>query len=175
MTKYYVRLLNCADGPVGYNIGTKNQLLFRGDMGTYYVYMSEYFFSNTNNSYTITKVTDIGGGSFSHYPRNRVNDIHLETPIFKPGDNNLAIETSLYTNISTAWYQTYNWSNPNTQYASFVEELCNFFEAAKVVDFNIYGKDNNEINLYILKFDTNNFFPIFRKGCDSTHDTVIEV
>lgn len=82
---------------------------------------------------------------------------------------------------ATAWI-AHSWSNPGgagdadpaPTYDAWLQELVDYFEAAKVGDAD-WGTDNGEINLYILRyrFTAGNiwsYFPIFYKGNNPLND-----
>lgn len=175
MTKYYVRYIPC--GYLTYEGVTHNEFLYY-DSATFATRNvrthTDIISSETDNVYVITEIS--GTTYKSVQPRDRISDVHLELGAYNASPLSLRIDYC-YPEIDDEWYNDFNWSNPNTDLSAFQNELCNYFETAKVADSAIYGEDNDEVNLYLLSFGIGivSYFPFFKKGKDSNYDQIIEV
>lgn len=180
MTKYYVRTFDC--GEFQADDYTENEFLFIESSGTYIETAtnmmpavpfgsSEYFRLFTICAESGTQKT----------PRNRTTDIHLsklsQSGLGSPESGTGVIVHHNTPNLLGVW-ENYNWTNPDNDITTFTNELCNFFNTAKVTDSSIYGTDNDEINLYIITWiesGTKRYLPLFKMGNDSNYDQIIEI
>ena len=79
---------------------------------------------------------------------------------------------------STKWVSQ-GWSNPDTSYSTYLNELCTYFENSKD---SAYGLDKGTVNLYVFKYKYNDYpssgwaySPFFMKGNDTEYDSLIVI
>jgi len=184
MTNYYVRTFTC--GPFLGDDYTHNKFLYdfnstfgrtSEDMMTDGI-SSQYDGNAENQLYNICASVESHGVILPHAPRNKTTDIHLQKTYQHIEAGYYSIFFYKAGNLET--WESYGWTDPQTNYSTWLDEICAFFEEAKVTDSSIYGTDNGEINVYVITWemfgsDRLFYLPIFRKGSDSHYDSIIEV
>jgi len=178
MTKYYIRTFDCGE--------------IQGDDFTDNHFLEEYsgtFLRVAEDKMVLQTSPSINYQTFSIYA-----SVHYDpfvtialTPKHYSFDRTL---TRTYWSILDGFYGTYfyrdsnygsdwsaqGWTNPDVNYSNWLSELCTFFDTAKVATASLYGTDDDEVNIYILKWYLGNtrYYPIFKKGNDSHYDQIIE-
>ena len=95
--------------------------------------------------------------------------------------NDYRLDNSL--GFSGAGWENYDWTNPDTDYSTWVNEVATLINTGKENTCSeVWGCDNGEINLYILKYKYSDqpstgwgYYPIFNKGNDANHDSIITI
>lgn len=178
MTDYYVRNIDC--GQLLADNYTANKFLLLSVGVKNYVRTAEDLMPLVNNEYCLYTPTD-GSIAFNNqvipeYPRDKT-DVH----IYKV----LQGETGGYSSVTSAYdfallkasdWVDHGWTTPESY--GFTEELCAFFETAKVTDSAIYGNDEGDVNLYLITYEYDGdtmYLPIFKVGNDSHYDNIINL
>jgi len=140
----------------------------------------------TKSGYTLSypnqRIFSLGAGGY--YPR--------QLPIGSTSDNFLSDVIAVdnyewwdkrlddYTGFwSQAWYNTYSWTDPDSDYSTWLQEVVDFIDRLKgTADY--WGTDRGEINIYVFKYRYADYptsgwayYPIFYQGNNVAYDTIM--
>lgn len=78
-----------------------------------------------------------------------------------------------------SWLNTYTWTNPDTNYTVWLQEIVDFVDNQKG-SMTDWGTDTDIINIYVFKYKYANqpstgwgYFPLFFMGNDAQYDVIL--